>query len=188
VAVKVNPTFYPLYKGPKLTQLNGSKATAIVNNQTGNLTLTGTVVTPIVVKPTSPAEESTYTFGIDRGGAGYFGPFPGSPHIRFDAVVVVQIREKGISGYTQYINSTTNLKTTPVALKISQIVISGNTVKVTLPFTTFPSSGQGVNKWTVVFYPRIPAKATNFTDVASLVPEHTNFQLFFPHPKYHFGR
>jgi hypothetical protein len=76
-------------------------------------------------------------------------------------------------------------------LKASSIVINGNTLTVTLPLTTtnsvtapFPSSGQAVNRWTVVFYPRIPAQNPNFTDVASLVPQHTNFQLFYPPPKH----
>src|SRR5207302_347139 len=116
-------------------------------------------------KPKTDAQGAIYTFGIDTGRASEKGPFPGRPNIRYDAVVVVTVAASGISGYTQFIDSVTNLPTTKTPLPASAIAIKGNTLTVTIPAVppssgtsnAFPSGGFPIDQWNVVFFPRFPS-------------------------------
>jgi hypothetical protein len=181
----VHPRFAPFYQGPQEAQLLGISASAKVSldpttHKPSTITLTGTVAGPINTKPQTTTDGAIYTFGFDTGGASKTGPFPGLPNIRFNAVVVVSVTPKGVTGYSQYINSLNIQTTSQLALKSSAISIKGNTLTVSLPADAFPSSGNAIDKWTVEFFPRYPATPLKISDVASLVPNHTNFQVYYP--------
>ena len=123
LAFKHQAHFYPFYTGPKRPELNGVSATAVIsgNRDTdGILTLSGTVAGPIIQKPKTAAQNAIYTFAIDRGGASKHGPFPGRGNIRYDAQVVANITQAGISAYVQLNNASINnpLATTRINLSL----------------------------------------------------------------------
>lgn len=181
LAVKKAPAFYNLYTGPRRPELNGVQALGYVSGK--NLVLSGTVVGPIVAKPSSTAQEARYTFGIDRGGASKRGPFPGREHIRFDAVVVAEITPKGLNAYVQATDPISNQPgTLKKALPSSAVSIQGNTITFTVPLSMLPTAGHAYNQWNANFFTSNPAQKQNFRSIASLTPEFTEFQIYVKPP------
>jgi hypothetical protein len=176
LAAKKAPNFYNLYTGPRRPELSGVRATAYVSKR--HLILSGTVAGPIPKKPQDAAQESVYTFGIDRGGASRHGPFPGREHIRFDSVVVAAIRTKGISAYVQLNDPRTNQPLTPIkSLPSSSVSIVGDRITIGVPLKMLPSSGHALDQWNVNFFTRDPSMRPDFHSVASFTPEFTEFQV-----------
>jgi hypothetical protein len=176
LAVKHALNFYPHYTGPRRPELNGVRASAFASGT--NLVFSGTVAAPIVTKPKTRAEESIYTFALDRGGASKTGPFPGRPRIRFDGVVVVEFRQKAPTVYVQLTDPKTKQPGTPkTSLPASSLVVNGDTLTVTVPLAKLPSSGHAFNQWNVNFFTRNPNQPDTFRGVASLTPEYTMFQV-----------
>jgi hypothetical protein len=186
IGVKHALHFYPLYTGPKLPQLNGISATAVIAGNLvrgANLILTGTVAGPILQKPKTPAQEAIYSFAIDRGGASEDGPFPNRPLIRFDTQVVAAVRQNGVKGYVLTTDPLTNQPNTPARpLSSSSVQIRGNVVTITVPLSMLPSSGKAINQWNVNFFTRNPDQFSNFHNVASFTPEFTMFQVRVDEP------
>jgi hypothetical protein len=199
LAFKKQPHFYPYYTGPKTPSLNGVSATAVVSGNRvtdGTLTLSGTVVGPIIAKPKDAAQEAIYTFAIDRGGAAKAGPFPGRSHIRFDAVVVVPLTLGGITAanppYVQINDASidTPLATTTIDLSLSSVKIKGDTITVKVPLGTsttnpIPSTGKAIDQWNVNFFTRFPSAhgsgKNGYHSIASFTPENTMFQVYIQH-------
>jgi hypothetical protein len=177
LAVKHTTHFYPYYTGPKRPDLNGVAARGYVSGK--NLVLSGTVAGPIVTRPKDSAQESLYTFGIDRGNASKSGPFPGRPNVRFDSVVVVKFLKKGLTAYVQINDPQTNQPGTPTkALPASSVAVSGRVLTVTVPLSMLPSSGHAYNQWNANFFTRNPDQKPDFHSVASFTPEFTEFQIY----------
>ena len=199
LAFKKQAHFYQFYTGPRTSNLDGVSASAVISGNRvtdGTLTLTGTVAGPIIAKPTKPSQEAIYTFAIDRGGAAKAGPFPGRTHIRYDAQVVADITQAGISAYVQLNDASINtpLATTTITLKSSSVKITGDTITITVPLTTgsgstlttqIPSTGSAMNQWNVNFFTRFPSPygsgKNGYHSIASFTPEQTMFQPYIKH-------
>ena len=184
LAFKSSPRFNRAYTGPRRPELNGVRASAYVSGT--NLVLSGTVVGTIPRKPVDASQESRYNFGIDRGGASERGPFPGREHIRFDTVVVAQVKKAGVSAFLRLTDPQTNQPgAAAVPLPASSVSIAGNTVTITVPLSKLPSSGRAVDQWNVNFFTSNPNQKPGFRGVASLTPEFTEFQVHVKPPATH---
>jgi hypothetical protein len=180
LAAKHAPHFYPLYAGPQLPELNGLRAAAYVSGK--DLVLSGTVAGPIAAAASGAAQDASFCFGVDRGGASKQGPFPGRPRVRFDAVVVASVVNGKVSATLQLNDPRTNLPGTPKALAASSVAIAGDTVTVTVPLSMIPSSGHAMDQWNVNFFTRDPDLKSNVRNVASFTPEYTDFQVYVKPP------
>jgi len=203
LAFKKQAHFYPYYTGPKRPELDGVSATATIsgNRDTdGILTLSGTVAGPIIQKPKDAAQDAIYIFAIDRGGASKVGPFPGRGHIRYDAQVVANITQAGISASVQLNNVSINgtpqnpLATTTINLSSASVKIKGDNITITVPLTSgsgstlttqIPSIGKAINQWNVNFFTRNPSPygshMNGYHSIASFTPENTMFQVTVQH-------
>lgn len=176
-AVKKAPHFYKLYSGPRRPELNGVEASGFVSG--ANLILTGTVAGSIPINPTGPAQESRYTFLIDRGGSSKQGPFPGRPRIRFDTTVVAEVLPGGAVGYVRLNDPSTNLpEKTVKSLQASGLSIDGDVISISVPLSMLPSTGHAFDQWNVNFMTSNPAQRQSFRSIASFTPEFTEFQLY----------
>ncbi len=193
--------FYPFYTGPRRPALVGVSATGVVSGNRvtdGILTLTGTVAGPIIAKPANTSQDAIYAFAIDRGGSSKTGPFPGRPHIRFDAVVVAQLltaKEGGNSYYVQLNNASINnpLAMTTINLSTSSVTISGDTIAIRVPLSTTASNGltpgtstgYALDQWNVNFFTRHPSPygshMNGYHSIASFTPQSTMFQVAVQH-------
>jgi len=199
LAFKHQTNFYPPYTGPRTPNLDGVSATAVVSGNRvtdGILTLSGTVAGPIIQKPTNASQQALYIFAIDRGGSARAGPFPGRPHIRYDAQVVANITQAGISAYVQLNNASINqpLATTTIKLSTKSVQIKGDTITITVPLTSgsgstltnqIPSTGHAIDQWNVNFFTRYPSPygshKNGYHSIASFTPETTMFQVTVQH-------
>jgi len=199
LAFKKQAHLYPYYTGPNRPELNGVSATGTIsgNRDTdGILTLSGTVAGPIIQKPKTAAQNAFYIFAIDRGGASKVGPFPGRGNIRYDAQVVANISQAGISAYVQLNNASINkpLTSTVINLSSKNVKIQGNTITITVPLTTgsgstlttqIPSTGKAIDQWNVNFFTRNPSPygshMNGYHSIASFTPENTMFQVKVQH-------
>jgi hypothetical protein len=164
-AVKV-PRFYPFYTGPIDGFLSGAGAKAfLVNN---NLALTGIVAGTIARPPADPTQSAFYAFGIDRGAG--VAPLPDRPNVTYDAVVLVANQPSGLTA------SVVDLKTGAVTpLPSADVRLQFDSVHVAVPLTLLPSTGSPANQYRVVFAGESSPTLTDPTQVASLVPEFTDF-------------
>lgn len=167
--------FYPLYFGPKQTQLNVASAAAVAPND-GTLQLNGQVVLPIDTAPTDPTQNVYYLWAINRGGAPATGPIPGRPNIRFDAAVIIAVETTGV---TAFVKDLTN-NSAPVQLPSTDFSINGFTLRASVPLNLLPPTGGATSpgQYSVNFsaWHGNPLTASHHT-IASLVPEFRNFQV-----------
>ena len=180
LAAKKAAHFYPVYTGPQRPELDGIQASGYVSGK--NLILTGTVAGPIATRPKTAALGEIYSFGIDRGGAGKIGPFPGRPQIRFDAIVKVTITNKATTASVAATTPFTNQPGVKPTALTSAVTITGDVVKVTVPLSDLPSNGHPDDQWNVNFFTQNPGQQPDARSIASFTPEHTMFQIFVKRP------
>lgn len=158
--------FYPDYTGPIQGYLNGAGAKAFL--QGNNLVFTGILAGNIPRPPTDPSQSAYYVFAVDRGAG--VAPLPNRPKITFDAAVLVAVQPSGVTA------TVVDLKTgqaTP--LPSSNFYLQYDSVHVTVPLSLLPSTGAPANRYRVNFLTESTPTATDPTQVASLVPEFTDF-------------
>jgi len=170
-AVKV-PRFYPFYTGAKRGELNAAGARAFLDAG-GNLHLVGIVSGKINATPKTAAQEEFYVWGIDRGNGKAPGPYPGRPHITLDSVVVVAVRQSGITGNVRDLRTGRVLPVSP-----KNITIDAYDVKIVLPARLLLSTGgtpTSVPK--VNFSGRTTLTGNDFHNIASFAPEGRDFPI-----------
>lgn len=170
--VRKRAAFSTQYLGPRRADLNLVAASAAL--KTGKaLTLTATTAAPIdATPPTAGLEDASFfVFGLDRGGANSANPFPNRPRIRYDAVVVLQVRPEGLSA--SVLDASRGNVTTE--LSPSSVRISGRTIRVVVPPDVATAPGgvpAGRVKFTVWSRNRLEHSLPDIADyVASFLPE-----------------
>ncbi len=172
-AIKV-PRFYAWYHGQKRAELNGASALALTTPDQSTLFLSGQVAGQLPTKTSGPGVNDFYVFGINRGRATGPGPFPGRPRVVADAAVVVAITSTGVTGYVKDLTS----PTPAVALPASSITIKADTLHLAVPTSLLPSTGAaGPGRYQVNFWTSDAVPSTDFTHVASFVPEFRDFPV-----------
>jgi hypothetical protein len=169
------PRFNPAYTGVPLSQLSAAGFKAAFDGQ-GNLVLTGIVTANAIPQvASSPAQDASYVFGIDRGGDPVPGPIPGRPHITFDAVVEVSITPSGPTATVTDLvtGQTTNLGT-------GSLLFKQNALQVTVPLSTL-TNGSGTNPgaWTANFFTADTVVTTSIglNQIASFAPDFHNIHI-----------
>lgn len=164
------PQFYEVYlqnlpagTAPR-QDLNVRKASARLENGHG-LVLTGTMNANIDL-----TKGSFFVWGFDR--SGHLGPqnapFTNRPDIRFDAVVVVQVKADGtVSGSVRDLATNTTTEQIPA----NQIRIDGRRVEVVItdPTTALPSTGLPLSQYRFNLWPRVALGPSS--TVVSFAPE-----------------
>jgi hypothetical protein len=141
-AVKL-PHFQPAYNGPQLDQFNPTAAGAVILKD-GRLEL-GAIMRGPIDLPIA----TTYSWGIDRGGAPADPQGYGMPGLRYNSTV--SITRDG----STLMASIKDLNTGAVtALDPSSVKIQGPTIRVYLnnPSSLLPSTGAPITKYNFAFW------------------------------------
>ena len=169
--VKV-PRFYQFYAGPRRADLDVASGGAVATPGK-SLVLTGVMAGAIDAHPAHASADSSYVFGINRGSPGAVAPFFQRPGVRFDAVVTVKVAHVG--GISATVVDLVTGKAT--RLPLSDVAISGRTVRVSVPLSLLPTPAGGVSlgRYTFNLWPESDPltgrQRAHASDVASFLPE-----------------
>jgi hypothetical protein len=173
--VRKAPHFYEFFVGPQRADLNLVSASARLVSR-GALAFTGMVQGPIARHPATPAGDTFFVFGVNRGSPRAVAPFFDRPGVVFDSVVVVSItQESGISA--KVTDLATGASTT---LPPSSVRVSGRQVSVVVNPALLPTPPGGVplaqytfNLWTRTSLsdPTPTPSQPHPSTVASFIPE-----------------
>jgi hypothetical protein len=155
--------FYELYSGPKLKELNATKASVKLSRDGSTFTFTGTVQGKI------NSDVAVFVWGIDRSGSLGTGPFPNRPNVRFDSVVAVKL-DASLTPTARVIDFTTGSVT---ILPAGSARIKGKTETVTVSASLLPSTGLAPSAYRFNFWPDY----LNEQGVASFLPETGDAQV-----------
>jgi hypothetical protein len=163
------PRFYEDYVGPQLAQLDVVAASGqLLRN--GDFSFLG--VNKGAIKPNVLA---TYVFGVDRNGHLPTGPFPGRPDIRFDATVAIKI----VPGKSPTVVVTDIANKTTTTVQDPMLTISGRAIRVVVPGSLLPSTGQAPSQFRYDFWPEDGLAGS--TNIASFAPEFHDIRVGVAH-------
>jgi hypothetical protein len=169
--------FYPYYRGPKRIDLNAVAARGLVTPDNQTIILRGITVDPLPKTITDPTQSDFYFFGINRGGATPPGPFPGRPHVTFDAVVGVALTPNGLTGFVKDLNS----NAPAVALPAGSVSMKFNVIRLAAPLSLLPPTAAGITpaQYQVNFF-SANTPTLDFNQIASFVPDFRDFPVAAP--------
>lgn len=141
-SVKI-PHFQPQYTGPQLDQFNPTAAGAVLLKN-GQLEL-GAIMRGPIDLPIA----TTYTWGIDRGGAAADPQAFGMPGLQYNSVVSVTRVGSTVSGFIKDLNTGAVTPLDPASVRIQ-----GPTIRVYLnnPSSLLPSTGRPIAKYNFAFW------------------------------------
>ncbi len=160
------PHFYQFYTGPRLAELNATKATGELSPDGSAFTFTGTNAGRITRSP------AVYVWGIDRSPNPPASPFTGRPGVTFDAVVVVSF--DGSPTPTAQVKDLVTGATTD--LPAGSGAVSGKTVSVIVPASLLPSTGLAPSQYRFNYWPEDGGPPVS-SSVASFAPENSTAQV-----------
>src|SRR4051812_20023104 len=115
--------------------------------------------------------QATYVFGIDRSGKLPTGPFPNSPNVRFDAVVVVKV----VPGNAPTATVTDLAANKSTALSASAVRISGHSIAVKVSASLLPSTGLDSRHFKFAYWPEDGQPGAQH--IASFAPEFSDVTI-----------
>jgi len=116
------------------------------------LVFRGVMAGKIDARPATPADDSFYVFGVNRGSPNAVAPFFGRPGVVFDAVVIVSVtHDNGISAAV--VDLTNGHRT---ALPASSVKVEGREVSVSVnpALLPTPAGGKPLSQYTFNLWPR----------------------------------
>src|SRR5262249_16151950 len=141
--VTKSPRFYQFYTGPKLAELDATRASAVLSADGSTFTFTGTNKGKITSAP------ALYVWGIDRSGNLPSGFFMARPNVKFDAEVPVSLNGS-LTPTASVLDLTTGTTTN---LPAGSATIQGKTVTVTVPASRLPSTGLSPSQYRFNYWP-----------------------------------
>lgn len=159
--------FLPSYTGPQNGDFSivSGEAFLVGNNFVFDATFAAPIGTTAGV---------FYVWGIDRGlNIAPFGAF--RPGVLFDAVVISEPSQN-----TSFVlDLVTNQMT---ALLASQVDVSGDTLKLTVPTSLLPSEGFALNDYLVNLWTRDGLNPADTTQIAEFAPSNSDVAVTVPEP------
>ncbi|MBA3560603.1 MAG: hypothetical protein H0W30_18635 [Gemmatimonadaceae bacterium] len=154
----------PSYTGPAGADLDVRRAEVTYDGT--NFVFTSTLAGTIGTTP-----GALFVWGVDRGqGTPRFGDIATGVH--FDLVVV------GRADGTGTVTDLTAAPPTSTTLAAGNVVVSGNTLRITVSATLLPSKGFSTARYTANFWPRVGAGNNN--QIADFAPDNQNLQIRAP--------
>src|SRR5207248_2288089 len=144
--------FYEFFVGPHRADLNVVEASVRLEHDRG-LVFRGKMQGAIDTHPATPADDSFYVFGVNRGSPHAVAPFFHRPGVVFDALVVVSVtQESGISARVVDLAAGGVATTLPAG----GVHISGKQVRVDVDPALLPTPAGGVPlaQYTFNLWPR----------------------------------
>lgn len=160
------PHFDQFYTGPRLAELDATRATGKLSPDGSVFTFTGTNAGRITKSP------AVYVWGIDRGPTPPPSPFAGRPGVTFDAVVIVGL-DASLAPTAQVKDLVTGATTD---LPAGSATVSGKTVSVVVPAALLPSTGLAPAQYRFNYWPEDGGPPVS-SSVASFAPENTTAQV-----------